>query len=600
MKLIKKTLEYFLLLSLLFLIVPVQADPIQNRNIKWESNSCWISVGIQALTACTEFIEAYKNMPFAPNTPEQHLKDILIEIVDNEVVMHNGRLQSKKKLLDIGQFYNALAQKGVIQHGSGGGLFVPQFLRYLKTYVNPELAYYFFGIIFNNEKNYIFNRTNIQEHDISAEFECNYKEPAIFSFGKYCMLSIDVSKDNFVMSRKNNSKNIIMVIQNQLKKIATLSLIAKALDGYSSSSIPRGPHTFAMARKDESDDAWFLYDDLNKLVKKVDYDVPQENDGYAARYFEYKNGSDIYKTDLVYFKVDAPQPANSQSMFDCIRNNEFNKIDNPAIKASLNTHEATTSFSALHLACIKANRKLIAKLVEMGADINAKTGLGDTPLHIAAMTCSGNTIQYLISKGAQVNAINRLGRSPLYTAIRNVNPFAINVLINAGADINLHLDEIKDQESAQPLFNYFLNKINTQNVLAIAPLIEKISVSKKLTHVDKVKIQSFLDNNISPRWDHDAAEKVRIALNNILTGPSLPLPTAAEEDRLKEEARLEQERLERERLERERLEDEKRKKEEKNVLNKKLTQLKDSLTHLKTKLSTLQKQLKSLSKKITR
>lgn len=504
-------------------------DPIPNRNIQWGANSCWISVGIQALTACTEFVEAYKKMEFKDHTPEQYLKEIFTQVTDNTMTLHRGRPVSSKPLLQIDQFYTAFAQKGIIQHGSGGGFFVPQFLEYIKTHVDPELAYRFFGIITQSQKQLFVNNTPITGIQIAPIFSSYFRESNILSLARYSLFSINILEagDTHLFESAKTHKNILLPIQRSKGKIATLSLVAKALDGYSSSSNPSGPHTIVMAKKNNNEDNWFLYDDLNKIVKKIEFQVPYEDNGYAVTYFKYKNINDIYRTDLVYCQVDAPtiqDPATKslhivepKSLFECVKHNQGEKLHDPTLAASLNTADPATSLFALHLACIKANRKIIKQLVTQGANVNAITNLGDTPLHFAAITCSEKTINFLISKGAQVNMLNKLGRSPLYYAIKFVNPRAMNALLKAGADINLQLQEIKNVESAQPLFNYFLNKISTQNVIALAPLVHKIVTSKILTHCDEEKIKNFLtDDRISRHWNYDAAQQIKMALNAIV------------------------------------------------------------------------------------
>ncbi len=689
MKLIKKTLENFLLLSLLLLIVPVQADPVPNRNIKWEANSCWVSVGLHAFTGCQEFVEAYQNINFTDNTPEKKLQNLLGVLMTNKIKSKNeyGNIQSAEKPVLITDFKQSLADHKIIERFNAmGTFFVPLFLNYLKHAVNTELAYFYFGITCFESKRYRINAHDLEGTKIFINFSRSiedFKSDTIATLNRYSLIQIPidlvieyppktgefrtVNGFEHTLNRINHKK-----YKNTLNALLTgnyskhnnlfkFSLIAKGLDGHSSSS-PMGPHTIAIVKKEPN--SWFLYNDGVSTVKEIEFDNSDINHNNTAFAYEYKYGNnDTYKTDFVYLQVDELN-VKATSIVDCIKYNRFDQLNDPALKKTINDPDLKTSLTALHFGCVKACRKIIEELVNMGADINARTNLGDTPLHFAATTCSAGTIRYLIEQGAQVNTLNKLEESPLFYAIKNENVQAAQELISQGANINQVLQEysIINQDKTTTIyqkqmhiFNYMLDLINQQNATSFAPLIEKISVSKKLTHVDKVKIQSFLDNNISPRWDHDAAEKVRITLNNILTGPSLPLPTAAEEDRLKEEARLEherlekerlekerlereklererlereklererlererlererlererlererleRERLERERLERERLEDEKRKKEEKNVLNKKLTQLKDSLTHLKTKLSTLQKQLKSLSKKITR
>ena len=49
------------------------------------------------------------------------------------------------------------------------------------------------------------------------------------------------------------------------------------------------------------------------------------------------------------------------------------------------------------------NRKVIDRILESGADINARTKWGDTPVHYAAMYSLYEVLRQLIDKGAEVH-----------------------------------------------------------------------------------------------------------------------------------------------------------------------------------------------------
>ena len=54
--------------------------------------------------------------------------------------------------------------------------------------------------------------------------------------------------------------------------------------------------------------------------------------------------------------------------------------------------------------------------LELGNDINAANGYGDTPLHAAASWGKDSMVQFLVDRGAKVNAVNKIGQTPLSIA----------------------------------------------------------------------------------------------------------------------------------------------------------------------------------------
>jgi ankyrin repeat protein len=73
--------------------------------------------------------------------------------------------------------------------------------------------------------------------------------------------------------------------------------------------------------------------------------------------------------------------------------------------------EANASFhnTPLHRAALKGNLEEVEKLVEGGADVNAKNTVGKTPLHMAIKENHPGVVYYLLRKGADPTATNFLG-----------------------------------------------------------------------------------------------------------------------------------------------------------------------------------------------
>ena len=95
--------------------------------------------------------------------------------------------------------------------------------------------------------------------------------------------------------------------------------------------------------------------------------------------------------------------------------------------------------TALTLACSYKNEGAINILLNSNADPNiAEDTYGEISLHKAArQECSKEVLQAIIDHGANVNATNKGKNTALMTACINKNESAINVLLNAGSDPNI-------------------------------------------------------------------------------------------------------------------------------------------------------------------
>ncbi|XP_060575576.1 uncharacterized protein LOC132733022 isoform X3 [Ruditapes philippinarum] len=76
------------------------------------------------------------------------------------------------------------------------------------------------------------------------------------------------------------------------------------------------------------------------------------------------------------------------------------------------------AFLALFIAAHRGHEKLVRRLIEAGADVNACTPLGRTPLHVAASQGHGHIVDLLLEKGADIDAEDESGASALTIAAR--------------------------------------------------------------------------------------------------------------------------------------------------------------------------------------
>ncbi|MEM4875102.1 MAG: ankyrin repeat domain-containing protein [Thermofilaceae archaeon] len=95
--------------------------------------------------------------------------------------------------------------------------------------------------------------------------------------------------------------------------------------------------------------------------------------------------------------------------------------------------------SELHEAVREGDLQRVKKLLERGANVNAKddTFASNTPLHYAAMEGYLEVARLLVEKGAYVNARNSYGWTPLHYAAYYGHLEVVRFLLEAGADPTL-------------------------------------------------------------------------------------------------------------------------------------------------------------------
>ncbi len=101
-----------------------------------------------------------------------------------------------------------------------------------------------------------------------------------------------------------------------------------------------------------------------------------------------------------------------------------------------NVRDPRTGRTPLHWAAMANASRLIAALIEGGAEVGARDVDGHTPLHAAAIANAPAAIGALVQAGAHLEARSRFGETPIVYGARNINPEAIVALVKAGADPN--------------------------------------------------------------------------------------------------------------------------------------------------------------------
>ncbi len=92
--------------------------------------------------------------------------------------------------------------------------------------------------------------------------------------------------------------------------------------------------------------------------------------------------------------------------------------------------------TTLNEAAAKGDLAQVKKLLQKGANVNAKDAFSATPLHEAAEAGHKAVAQLLVSKGANVNAKAQDKSTPLHLAAAGYHKDIAELLIVKGADVN--------------------------------------------------------------------------------------------------------------------------------------------------------------------
>ena len=88
---------------------------------------------------------------------------------------------------------------------------------------------------------------------------------------------------------------------------------------------------------------------------------------------------------------------------------------------------------ALHAAAQTETHDVLARLLAEGADVNARSGGGETALMLAAARGRLDVIGFLIERGADVNAATDAGNTALMLAAARGQVDAVKTLLDRGA-----------------------------------------------------------------------------------------------------------------------------------------------------------------------
>lgn len=156
--------------------------------------------------------------------------------------------------------------------------------------------------------------------------------------------------------------------------------------------------------------------------------------------------------------------------------------------------------SPLHTAAWERRIEIVRLLLELGADVNAKDDVGNTPLHRAVseqfhdqhLEKTSETVELLIASGASVHAKSKYGQTPLHGVASGE---AAKIMLQHGADPNA-----SDDSGKSPLFDDGLCAIRQDVIEALAQLGGDINLCDNEGHPP---LQDAVHRAL-PFWDSDS------------------------------------------------------------------------------------------------
>ena len=150
-----------------------------------------------------------------------------------------------------------------------------------------------------------------------------------------------------------------------------------------------------------------------------------------------------FASALAVLAVTLPAAAPAQRMSDsyeflkAVKEADGNKVtemlDKPGSQI-INTREADSGDTALHIVTRRSDVTYIRFLLSRGAAINSQDARGNSPLLIAVNGGCRECVDVLLARKASINLANASGETPLIRAVQLRNLELSEALLKAGAD----------------------------------------------------------------------------------------------------------------------------------------------------------------------
>ncbi len=131
------------------------------------------------------------------------------------------------------------------------------------------------------------------------------------------------------------------------------------------------------------------------------------------------------------------QMSQSYKFLEAVRKKDGNAVEqalNEPGTTIVNTRDATSGQTALHIVTARRDLTWMSYLLAKGANVNARDGRGVTPLQLASGLGFVEGIELLVGQKARVDDPNDAGETPLISAVHRRDPAMMRILLKAGAN----------------------------------------------------------------------------------------------------------------------------------------------------------------------
>jgi ankyrin repeat protein len=145
----------------------------------------------------------------------------------------------------------------------------------------------------------------------------------------------------------------------------------------------------------------------------------------------------------------------------------------------INTRDATTGETALHIVIQRRDSTWLGYLLQKGANPNLADKKGTTPLMLATQLGYVDGIDWLVRQKATVDQTNRAGETALILAVQLRNAEAVRALLQAGAN-----PDKTDSRAGYSARDYAKQDGRASAIAAIIESRDKADVTKKPAELD--------------------------------------------------------------------------------------------------------------------